>query len=259
MQAVILAAGAGTRLGRYSDDRPKGMLSVEGRTLIKHQLDAFRAFRFDPVVIVRGALAHRIRYPGVTYASNPQWRHTNMVESLSCARAHFDQDTIVTYADIRFDTELLQRVLNTPGDVVVAVDVDWKAYWLRRYGSTQIDTESLTLDLDERIIELGMPEADAADIDGRFVGVTRFSRAALAESMHVYDEARREFDDKPWGPSGRPPQQACMTDLLQMLIDRGLDVRAAVVRGGWLEFDTEEDYEQQRHGLAPAAAIGTPG
>lgn len=252
MQGMILAAGAGTRLGHYTADRPKGMLTVEGRTLIRHQLDTFRAFQFDPVIIVRGALAQRIRYPGVHYVSNPRWRQTNMVESLTCAGAHFDQDTVVTYADIRFDNALLQCVLDTPGDVVVAVDVDWKAYWLRRFGSTQIDTESLTLDLDDRIIELGMPEADAADIDGRFVGVTRFTRAALAEAAEMYDEAKRELDHKPWGPSGRPPHQACMTDLLQMLIDRGLEVRAAVVRGGWLEFDTEDDYEKQREGLAAA-------
>lgn len=37
-----------------------------------------------------------------------------------------------------------------------------------------------------------------------------------------------------------------MTDLLQEPIDRGETARAALVGGGWLEFDTNEDYERQR-------------
>ena len=47
MKAIILAAGQGTRLGNLTKDTPKGMLQINGKTIIEHQIELFRSIGID--------------------------------------------------------------------------------------------------------------------------------------------------------------------------------------------------------------------
>ncbi|MEK7601235.1 MAG: nucleotidyltransferase family protein [Patescibacteria group bacterium] len=53
MQAVILAAGRGTRMGALTDSTPKPMLQVAGKTLLEHKFDALPA-DVDEIIMVVG-------------------------------------------------------------------------------------------------------------------------------------------------------------------------------------------------------------
>ena len=63
MKAIIVAAGRGRRLGTETDDIPKCMVKVGGRSILHWQLDALAAAGVDDVVIVRGYLGDRIAGP----------------------------------------------------------------------------------------------------------------------------------------------------------------------------------------------------
>lgn len=60
MQAVILAAGRGTRMGKLVDDTPKPMLMVAGKTLLEHKFDALPE-NVDEIILVVGYLADTIK------------------------------------------------------------------------------------------------------------------------------------------------------------------------------------------------------
>ena len=118
MRAVILAAGKGTRMGKYTQNLPKGMLNFRGKTLIERQIETLRSAGISDIAIVTGYEADKINYENVTYFHNAKFDTTNMVESLMCAKDFIkNSDILVCYSDILYTKELVKKCLfgsNTP-------------------------------------------------------------------------------------------------------------------------------------------------
>lgn len=244
MKAIILAAGQGTRLKKYTENLPKGMLSFMGKTLIERQIEMYRACNIEDIIIVKGFASEKISYAGIKYYTNIDYENTNMVESLMTAKQEFDDDVIVSYSDILFEKRMLEGMIKSQGDFCVAVDKDWKDYWKKRYGKVDFDTESLSLDRRGNITELGLENPKIADIDARYVGLLKFSKIGLEHILSVMEEAYKNYIDKPWQQSGKVVRKAYMTDLLNAVIETGKSVKAEIFHNGWIEFDTNEDYEK---------------
>lgn len=244
MKAIILAAGQGTRLKKYTENLPKGMLLFMGETVIERQIAMYRKCGITDIIVVRGFAADKINYEGITYYTNEDYENTNMVESLMAAKSEFTDDIIVSYSDILFEEHMLKGMMASRADFAVAVDDDWKEYWFKRYGMVDFDTESLSLDESGKIIELGLENPKLEDIDARYIGLLKFSKAGLEHIVNILDDAYQNYLDKPWKQSGKPIRKAYMTDLIQAVIESGKDVQAERFHHGWIEFDTNEDYEK---------------
>lgn len=243
MKAIILAAGQGVRLKKYTQDLPKGMLMFRGKTIIQRQIELYRRCGIEDIIVVRGFAGEKIAYDGVKYYTNVDYANTNMVESLLAARAEFTEDVILSYSDIVFDEDMLRSMMKASGDFAVAVDKDWKEYWQARYGRVDFDTESLSMDSGGCITSLGLEDPPLEAIDARYVGLLKFSRRGLEMIEQVMDKAHTLEEDRPWQQSGKPVRKAYMTDLLQELIEEKEQVKAVPFHHGWIEFDTNEDYE----------------
>lgn len=243
MRAIILAAGQGTRLKKYTDNLPKGMLEFDGKTIIERQIEAYRRCGILDISVVRGFAADKITYSDVKYYENTDYASTNMVESLMAAKQEFDDDVIVSYSDILFEEGMLREMMASKEDFAVAVDENWQEYWRARYGTVDFDTESLSLDEKGNIIELGLEAPRLEDIDARYIGLLKFSRKGLEEIVTILNRDYEAYQDKPWKQSGKTIRKAYMTDLLQAIIETGNSVKAVKFKNGWIEFDTNEDYE----------------
>lgn len=243
MKAIILAAGQGTRLKKYTENLPKGMLAFGGKTIIERQIELYRRCGVENIIVVTGFAADKINYAGVKYYKNEDFAITNMVESLMQAKAEFDDDVILSYSDILFSETILQKMLTNADDFAVAVDKNWQFYWQKRYGRIDFDTESLSINSDSCITSLGLENPPLSEIDARYIGLLKFSRAGLGKITDLWARDYAEYLDKPWQQSGKHIRQAYMTDLLHALIKEGNVVKAVEFNNGWLEFDTNEDYE----------------
>ena len=243
MKAIILAAGQGTRLKKYTENLPKGMLDFDGKTIIERQIEIYKKCGIDKIIVVRGYAAEKIQYEGIQYYTNEDYANTNMVESLMAAKAEFDDDVIVSYSDILFEESLLKKMMESRDDFACAVDDNWKEYWQMRYGKIDFDTESLSIDESDNITELGLENPDIEKIDARYIGLLKFSKDGLRQIEETMEVAYKEFDGKPWQQSGKTVRKAYMTDLLNAIIESGKGVKAIHFNNGWIEFDTNEDYE----------------
>lgn len=243
MQAIILAAGQGTRLKKYTENLPKGMLEFAGKTVIERQIELYRKCGIEKIIAVTGFAADKIQYPGVSYYHNADYAVTNMVESFLTARERFSEDVILSYSDVLFSEKMLLEMMRNQDDFAVAVDKNWELYWKKRYGRADIDTESLCIDEQGHIRSLGLENPPLEEIDARYVGLLKFTVSGLKKILEIWDRDYEVYQDRSWKQSGKKIRQAYMTDLLQALIEDGAVVQAVEFQNGWIEFDTNEDYE----------------
>ena len=240
MKAIILAAGRGSRLHPYTEQCPKCLTELGGRTLIERQIDTLGAAGVTDIVIVTGYLGDMLALDGTRQVVNPDWATTNMVESLFCAEAEFTGDMIVSYGDIVYEPRVLSALLDSAEDISVVVDRQWRAYWESRFEDPLSDAESLTLDANGHITDIGNPPESLDDIEAQYTGLMRFRGPgveALKAARAGLDTKERAWMEK------RTVANAYMTDLLMEIILTGGTISAVPVDGGWLEIDTVEDYE----------------
>jgi len=249
MKTVILAAGAGIRMGRYTRHLPKGMLEFGGKPLLEWQMEALRKGGLETIIIVTGYRKEAMDIKGITYYHNGKFESTNMVESLMCAKDEFDSDILVAYADILYTPDLVKQMATESGEIVVAVDAAWRDYWKMRFGTTEKDLETLTVK-GELITELGREVESSEGIDYRYIGLVKFPKDIWPKVFSLYEH--KKSSDEHWFASGKPFLKGYMTDLINELIGQGVRVKPCVTAKQWLEFDTEGDYEtlceQQRAG-----------
>lgn len=244
VKAIILAAGQGTRLKKYTQELPKGMLNFMGKTIIERQIELFRKAGILDIIIVKGFASDKINYKDVKYYVNHDYENTNMVESLMSAKEEFNDDIIISYSDILFDQSMLEELIKNPGDYVVAVDDNWKDYWIERYGMIDFDTESLVIDENDNIKSIGKENPKIEEIDSRYIGLLKFSTRGMKKIDETLTRDYEEYSNKAWKQSGKPIRQAYMTDLLHAISEMGEKVKAHRFNNGWIEFDTNEDYEK---------------
>jgi histidinol-phosphate/aromatic aminotransferase/cobyric acid decarboxylase-like protein/choline kinase len=123
MQAIILAAGMGKRLGKYTNDNTKCMVKVNNKPLIEHAIESLLAANIQRIVIVVGYKASGLidfvdrRFPDldVTYLTNPVYDTTNNIYSLWLAREYLKaDDTILLESDVVFDKSMIQEIVARP-------------------------------------------------------------------------------------------------------------------------------------------------
>ena len=124
MQAIILAAGMGKRLGELTKDNTKCMLPVNGVRLIDRMLTYFSELNLNKVIIVVGYEGAKLmnhigkRYDDklkIEYINNPIYDKTNNIYSLALAKKYMlEDDTLLLESDLIFEKSMLNLILEHP-------------------------------------------------------------------------------------------------------------------------------------------------
>jgi choline kinase len=233
MHAVILAAGRGSRMGAHVEDRPKCLVELAHKPLIMRQIAALRGGGVSKVAAVRGYLGHKIDIPDTTYFENPRWAETNMVMSLVAASDWMRTQTVViSYADIFYQAEVVRKLAEAEGDLVVAYDRNWRSLWTKRFEDPLSDAETFRTDELGRLLDIGGRTDRIEDIQGQYMGLLKFKPKAWASVEAVLagvDDATRNKMD--------------MTTLLRRLLTGGFPIQTVAISGQWGEIDSASDLE----------------
>lgn len=179
MQAIILAAGMGRRLGEYTKDNTKCMLPVNGVRLIDRLLSQLSKLKLKRVVIVVGYQGQNLidyignRYDNqlkIEFVENPIYDKTNNIYSLALAKEKLQEDdTLLIESDLIFDDGMFSLLTENPYPNLALV---------AKY-ETWMDGTMVRLDADNNIVNF-VPKAafDYNETDSYYktVNIYKFSR-----------------------------------------------------------------------------------
>ena len=240
MKAIILAAGQGTRMGSETDDKPKCMITYKGKPLINYTIETMQACGIEDIIIIDGykskVLQSYLSNDKVRFITNEEFYKTNMVYTLFCAESEMNDDIIISYADIIYNKDILKQLIKNHHDFVVTIDKNWLELWKLRMNDPLKDAETMKLDDNCNILELGRKPKSYKEINGQYIGLFKISNTIVGKIRKFYQVLNKSkyYDGKDY-------INMYMTSFIQLIINAGYPVKADTIRGGWLEFDSQDD------------------
>ena len=241
--AIIIAAGLGSRLKPYTNSMPKCMLDFGGKTLLERQMKAYRSCGISDISVVRGHMKEKISYPNITYFDNQDYKANNILNSLFYAENKIIGPTICGYSDILFDKEIVMSLLKSPHDLSIVVDTDWRSYYEGRTEHPLEEAEKVIFDSARMVRKIGKGIKGESNFDGEFIGMLQLSAKGAKAFKHCFHEAKEMFWNKPF-QKATVFQKAYITDMIQEMVDNGLKIHCTLIKKGWKEIDTVEDYNR---------------
>jgi len=246
MKVIIIAAGMGSRLKDMTKYLPKPLLEIEnGKSIIEREIETLHDVGLDDIVIIRGYQKDKFVIPNVKYYDNDVYTENNILESLFYAEEAMGEGFICIYADSVFSKDIFQRILNAPYDICIGVEPNWKNRYTNRNEHPTDEAELVKIKAG-KILSLSKfcnPEA----YDGEFIGVAKFTKKGAEILRRNYHRAKESkscrFAEGQRFHDAISIRKAYITDMFQELIDRGYPIHAVMVNHGWVEIDTQQDYE----------------
>ena len=243
MKVIILSAGEGKRLRPLTNEQPKCLVDLFGKSLLQWQLELFQDLGITDITVVKGYLGNKINLPNITYFQNLNYDTTNMVETLFCAREKLDGSVIVSYGDIIFEQSVMKKLMSSDEDISVVIDKNWKSLWNARFDNPENDAESLVLDEDGFITNIGQKIKNLDEIQGQYIGLMKFQDKGVKNLIDFYDNAKKNSSiGKNTLNPNIPFEKSYMTDLIQGLINNNCRIASVPINGGWLEVDSINDH-----------------
>ena len=245
MRAIIIGAGRGIRLMPTTADTPKCFAEVGGSRIVDWALRAFRENGVDDIAFIGGYQIDKVRaeYSRLTFRHNTDWERNNILASLFFAEDLMDEPFICCYSDTLFTAEVVSRLLANQADIALSVDTDWLGRYTHRTEHPTDDAEKVTVQNGAVTrIHREIPEAAA---HGEYTGVARFSSAGAALLREHYHRCRQQFAGQPFREA-KVFEKAYFIHLLQEMIEAGLHMVHVDTHGGYIEVDTQQDFEYAR-------------
>ena len=238
MQAVILAAGMGRRLGEYTKENTKCMVAVNGVRLIDRLLSQLAGQKLNRVIIVVGYKGKELmeyighRYDdafSIEFGENPIYDKTNNIYSLAIVKDKLQEDdTLLIESDLIFSDRLFPMIVDNPYPNLALV---------AKYESW-MDGTMVRIDQDNHIVNFVPKDAFSyADVDAYYktVNIYKFSKDFL-QSKYI------PFLDAYTKAVGNNEYYENVLRIISLL--NGHDMKALPIGNEkWYEIDDKQDLD----------------
>ncbi|WP_416839713.1 UTP--glucose-1-phosphate uridylyltransferase AglF [Haloferax sp. DFSO52] len=235
MQAVVLAAGKGTRLRPLTEDKPKGMVEVDGKPILTHCFDQLVNLGAEKLVVVVGYKKEVIishyddEYRGVPITYAHQREQKGLAHALLTVEDHIDEDFMLMLGDNIFNANLsdvVKRQREDRADAAFLVEeVEWDE--ASRYGVC------VTNDYGEITEVIEKPEEPPSNLV--MTGFYTFTPAIFHACHLVQPSNRGEFE---------------ISEAIDLLIRSGRTIDAIRLDGWRMDIGYPEDRDEAERRLS---------
>lgn len=229
MQAIIMAAGKGSRLGKLTEGKPKSFAEIKGRKLIEYNLALLKKYGVDETIIVTGYQCEAFEEltageERVRLIYNPFYEMTNVLGSFYMGMEALQDDFIYLHADTLCEPAIFEKLVYPEADVVLPVDYK------------QCDEEAMKVRSENGQIVQITKQMDTERAEGEFIGMAAFRKGVIPVLKQKTKQLMKE---------------KAFTDYFESVIQRLIDdkedyrIQAVPTNGAfWVEIDFPEDYER---------------
>lgn len=241
MQAVILAAGMGTRLRPMTETLPKALIPVGKKPLLYYSLDNLNKLKIKDVIIVTGyhekliknILSNQYQDIKITYIRNDRYSETGSMYSFSQTRELLHEDVILLESDLLYDIKALDILIHSSYRDAILVSE------LLHSG----DDVYVCANDENEIIYLGkqLDENYKTQVKGALVGISKYSQEFLQQ---LFDRADADYQNNEWYYH----YEECV-----LQTSKTSDPVYAVLCAdlNWIEIDNENDYLRAKTEIYP--------
>lgn len=184
MDALILAAGLGSRLMPLTKMQPKAMTKYKDVEIISHQIETLLSSEIRRIIIVTGYHSEVLKrfinnkYPSteIIFVDNKDYSSTNSAYSFMEACSEIKSDEYIHLnCDIFFSQEILLSVIKNKNQNVIAVRKDIAL-------KNQMEN---VISVNKRIVNMSLKNSTESDF--KAFGLAKISKAAVIENINTYN------------------------------------------------------------------------
>lgn len=232
MKAIILAAGVGSRIRPLTDNCPKSLLKVDGKTILEMMISHLQDCGINEVVFVLGYLEEQIKdfvktnFPDLKayFITNERFAETNTGFSLMLTKDLIKESTFIKFdADVVFDKKILKKLIECDYANCLCIDKN-----------INLDAEEIKVIVkDDNQVLKASKTVNPKDAVGESIGIEKISGET---AKLLFAELERMMEDK-------QNHQEYYEGAYERLIAKGVPFHALDISGlKWTEIDTKEDF-----------------
>ena len=246
---------AGDHIEEYSmkdvsSEIPIAMLDINGRPLLKRQLEVFNKAGISEICVIGGYKKEKIDMDGIKLISNPDYKTTGILNSVMRASEYMTGKTFIAYSDILFDYFILDQLLQSKEDITILLDSTFDS---KNYGPKKrvdlVISDSKPINTRRRLRGSSTKEIKKIGLDielkkahYEFPGLMLLSSRGTEIFKDIYSRSAHDYRGKPFH-SAPIFEKANLSDLIQEIINCGHKVNGIEINSGWLEIHSFEDYK----------------
>jgi len=231
MKAIILAAGRGSRLGAFTNEKPKCMVEFKGKTLLQHQVNALRSAGIEGIAVVSGYKKEKLSHSYISkFFDNKFWFKTNMVYSLFMADEWLIRyDCLISYSDIFYISKTIEPLIKSTDEFSILYNKNFLKAWQLRFENPLDDLESFKIDREKNLSNIGEKVENLNEIQGQYMGLLKITPQSWKKIKKILKDCNiKEMD---------------MTTMLNLLISEGVKIKGIPSVSPWAEIDSPSDLD----------------
>ena len=241
MIVVILSAGSATRLGELTKNLPKGLLDINGKSLVERQIEVFDSNNIEKIILIVGPNRDKFCLENVDYVYDESHNQHEQLGSLFAAKKFIEDDVIISFGDVLVEKNVFEQIMNSSFEIGLAVDLDWKQNYIKRSMHPESEADlvriesSMITQIQKRLVQNNTEKI------GEFLGIVKLNKNGAKIFVETYDKLLESSNGK--FQSASSFKKAFLTDFIQELIDRQVSIHPIFINGNWFEIDTSQDLD----------------
>ena len=233
MRIIFLAAGKSNRIFNKIK-KNKCLININGKPLIKFLIEQVNKTKIDKISIITGFRAKILEkklegIKNIEFLYNEKFNTREMLYSLIIGLKNYDDDVIISYSDILFDSKIINKLIKKkPKNITVPILKNWKQIWKIRNKDPLIDGETLFISKKGDLKSIGNRINSLEEVKYQYMGLIFIPRVKRKKVLDLYKLISKN-------------KKMHASEFLNFLIKKNIVIKTVVVNNGWYEFDDYED------------------